>query len=156
MYKNTAIDRIILCAPLVRGVLPHLSRIGYILFRPFLKKTIRLNRLSSHDRQFLKQMRNDPFYITRFPLQWAHAHMVWLQRVAKYPANTMSCFIIQGDRDRVVDWRYNLKVLKEKFPACNIYTIEKAKHHLMNESPEYLNLFLSTIHSIIHENKTGN
>lgn len=41
---------------------------------------------------------------------------------------------MQGTGDTTVDWRYNLKKIKEKFPASEAVILQQARHHLANES----------------------
>lgn len=45
--------------------------------------------------------------------------------------------ILQGDRDTTVDWRYNVRLLRDKFPAANVEMIPGARHELLNEAAEY-------------------
>jgi len=44
--------------------------------------------------------------------------------------------ILQGDRDTTVDWRYNVRLLREKFPSANVEMIPGARHELLNEAAE--------------------
>jgi len=41
--------------------------------------------------------------------------------------------VIQGDMDETVDWRYNLKMIQEKFQDPHIHMLPGARHQLVNE-----------------------
>jgi alpha-beta hydrolase superfamily lysophospholipase len=57
----------------------------------------------------------------------------------KLPAETSKkgFLILQGDRDTTVDWRYNVRLLRDKFPAANVEMIPGARHELLNEAAEF-------------------
>ena len=42
--------------------------------------------------------------------------------------------MIQGGGDTTVDWRYNLKIIREKFPAGQLFRVHAAMHHLVGEA----------------------
>ena len=42
--------------------------------------------------------------------------------------------VLQGNGNTTVDWKFNLKFIKETFPNADISLIENGDHHLMNES----------------------
>ena len=42
--------------------------------------------------------------------------------------------ILLGTGDTTVDWKFNLRFIKVKFPNADIRLIENGDHHLMNES----------------------
>ena len=41
--------------------------------------------------------------------------------------------VIQGDKDGTLDWRYNIKLLEEKFPQMSLNLVSDAGHHMVNE-----------------------
>jgi alpha-beta hydrolase superfamily lysophospholipase len=45
--------------------------------------------------------------------------------------------VIQGDKDGTVDWKYNMDLVKQKFPNAKIKMIPGANHEIFNEAPEY-------------------
>jgi alpha-beta hydrolase superfamily lysophospholipase len=42
--------------------------------------------------------------------------------------------VLQGTADTTLAWRFNLKLLKKKFPQGRFIQIDGARHHLVNES----------------------
>jgi len=57
--------------------------------------------------------------------------------------------IVQGDADKTVDWRYNLKFLEEHADA-DILHIGGARHHLVNESEAIRAQMFSWISGFLH------
>ena len=67
---------------------------------------------------------------------WLKALEKWMNGLRMYPKFSHSVLLIQGDRDRVVDWRYNLKCLKKLLPQHRDILIPGARHHIANENIE--------------------
>jgi alpha-beta hydrolase superfamily lysophospholipase len=59
----------------------------------------------------------------------------WRRRFESHPPTDIAPLVIQGRRDRTVDWRYNLRIIDSLFEPRVCY-IPEARHHLVNEAPE--------------------
>lgn len=151
LYQTTEsrFERVVLCAPLIRSSLFLLSRIGYTLIKPFSNITPRWFRNSSSDKLFLRFFHSDPLQCRHFPLQWAQAFYAWNREVRDYTEISAPVTIIQGTRDTVVDWRYNIPFLQRKIRGAEVVYIKKARHQLMNEGEPYLSKFLSTLQKVL-------
>ena len=68
------------------------------------------------------------------PVQWVTAMVAWMRRFEARPPSDLSPLVIQGDADKTVDWRYNVKVIERLFRPKVVY-LPQARHHLVNESP---------------------
>lgn len=147
--NDTLFKKIIFCAPLVRTALYHLSRLGDTVLHPLVTTLPRWFRNASHDRDFLTRFRSDPLQPASFPVRWAKAYYCWFDRVGGYPVDNLPILVIQGDCDRVVDWKYNLPWFKKRIKNVPLIVIEGARHQLMNESPEYLTVFSDTLKGIL-------
>ena len=143
--ENSPFEKVVLLAPLVRISYHHLSRIGYFIVNPFSDTSPRWFRRASSDKQFLKFFRNDPLQCRHFPLKWAEAYYAWSKRFKNYESISPPVTVIQGTRDDVVDWRYNIPLLKKKIPDLKVIYIKKARHQLMNEAEPFLNEFLEAL-----------
>ena len=60
----------------------------------------------------------------------------WMQRFETYQPAALKTLIVQGQADRTVGWRYNLKVLGRLTEAEVLY-LPQARHHLVNEHPDH-------------------
>ncbi len=135
-FEDRDISGAIFFAPLVRMSLYGLSKIGHTLLRPIIDNTLRWNRKSSSDKEFLREYKQDPLQYSKFPMQWADAYYQWEEKVQRMRTVTVPLVVIQGDNDNVVDWKYNLAFLKSKFEDYSENIVEGARHQLMNESEE--------------------
>ncbi|MFK8018818.1 MAG: alpha/beta hydrolase [Pseudomonadales bacterium] len=129
--------KVLLLAPLVRPA-----------HWPVLRLAFRLNRLirsdiprgfsnNSHDETFLEFLRkHDPLQFNALPMQWVQAMSIWIERFKASPVSSISPLVLQGPQDKTVDWRFNLKAIRDKFPTASIQMLTQGKHHLANESPE--------------------
>lgn len=143
----------IVVAPLVRSAMWGLSKAGAGILKPFTKETTRLFRNSSHDENFKKHLKVDPLGVKRFPVEWSKALYAWNKVIEKRKPVSSELLVIQGTTDGTVDWRYNLKFLKKKFPNSQIVKVEKGRHHLLNETPFYAKKAFSLIEKHLLKNE---
>lgn len=127
-------SKVILVAPLLRNQLWHLSCLGTRLASPWLKSVPRCFRKSSSDPDFLNRMRADPLAPWSLPLKWSRAQMQWVSQFADAPISERSVWVLQGDRDNVVDWRFGLRRITKLFPHAHIQLWPGQKHDLLNEA----------------------
>ncbi len=66
------------------------------------------------------------------------------RRFVRYPRTDIVPLVIQGQNDRTVDWRYNLRIIKRLFVPRIVY-LPTARHHLVNESPVIRQQFVEVI-----------
>ena len=67
------------------------------------------------------------------------------------PACNRELLIIQGDADKTVDWRYNLRQLARLFPAAEVFHLAGGRHHLANESADLRAEYLARINRFLDE-----
>ncbi|MBC8183854.1 alpha/beta hydrolase [candidate division KSB1 bacterium] len=132
--QNSDFEKIIFLAPLVRHAYWGISKIGYFLVRPFTKTVPRVFRKNSSDQSYLEFVKNDPLQNRRIPLKFPTALIKWDKRIKQYDQLERTIYIIQGTKDSVVDWKYNIKFLKKKIETVHLKLIENAKHQLVNEN----------------------
>jgi alpha-beta hydrolase superfamily lysophospholipase len=138
-------ERVVMLAPLVHSAAWKLSGFGQALARRFVDTVPRTYRDNTSDETFLEFVRRDPLQVEKLPLHWVTALRAWNRRLEKLPASDAPVTIVQGDDDGTVDWQYNLKVLRGKFPKATVVMLPGAKHQLMNERPEIRETVLGTI-----------
>jgi lysophospholipase len=89
---------------------------------------------NSHDAGFLEFVRNDPLQAQFVSVAWVGALRGWLPvMLARSPCD-VPLLVLQGDEDRTVAWKYNLKQIARLFPGATITMIAQGRHHLANES----------------------
>lgn len=129
------LGRTILLAPLVRPRAWAWSKFSYQLLRPFVDSIPRRFSENSNDAEFLAFLRDqDPLQPKTLPTAWVGALARWIPRIEAAGHGAQSLLVVQGDADETVDWRYNLKVLEEKFEKIECLLLTGARHHLANES----------------------
>ncbi|MBD1549991.1 alpha/beta hydrolase [Pseudomonas typographi] len=125
----------ILLAPLVRPRAWGWSQVSYHALRPFVKGIARRFSENSNDPGFLPFLQADPLQPLQLPTAWVGALVKWVRYIEAAPRSARSPLIVQGEQDRTVDWRHNLKVLDGKFAAPRLLRLPQARHHLANELP---------------------
>ena len=126
----------ILFAPLVRPRAWGWSRLSYQVMKHFVQEIPRRFSVNSSDAAFIDFVQHhDPLQPRSLPTAWVGALSQWVPRIEAAPRSKRSPLIVQGGADMTVDWRHNLKVLRSKFAAPEIFMLETAGHHLANEAP---------------------
>lgn len=143
--KVKKIGKVVLIAPLCRSKLWHLSGLGNWLVSPLKKNVPRVFRDNSEDKAFRAFVKNDPLQPRVVPFQFVHAHRSWYKRIQKSASVDDPVTILQGKKDTVVDFRYNIKFFKKRFPNHRVIWYKKGGHQLMNESQPIRNQVLKDI-----------
>ncbi|MBP9036060.1 MAG: alpha/beta hydrolase [Pseudomonadales bacterium] len=126
--------RIALLAPLVRPARWHHVNLLYRVLRPFRRGVRRKFMANSGDSEFLAFVQNDPLQSATLPVQWVGAMRRWIHAFREHPVTDFAPLIIQGSADETVDWKWNLPMIREKFPRAEVRMIPGARHHLVNEA----------------------
>lgn len=145
-----ALEKIILCAPLI---LPRGWRMGRFIFavvRHFSTQLKRGEARSSHDKSFNNFiMQQDCLQTKYLSLQWVAAMKAWDKQFRTYSPQKKELLIVQGTGDMTVDWRYNLPTIQQKLPNAKVVMINDAGHQLVNESDPYLKQVFAAISSYL-------
>ena len=139
--EKVKFNKIILLAPLIRSSAWYLSKASTFILSPFLNRLPRLFIKNSSDKKFLEfTKKNDPLQYRAVVLKWTKALFAWNKDLKKPVLSGQSLqkiYVIQGSKDKIVDWKYNLKMINKKFPMSQITIIKGAKHHLVNEAIKF-------------------
>lgn len=147
-----AFQQYLLLGPLLRPRRWLKSKLFFSISRWFVAASPRKFSFNSHDQEFLRFLREDDSLQSKFLLRdWILAMIDYQRRFAKAANSDKKLHIIQGTGDGTVDWEYNLPKLMEKFPASKSYWIKDARHHLINESPEYRDQVFALISQIVEQ-----
>lgn len=136
--EQQRIKTLVLFAPLVR--IHNWPRLRWLLplVKPFIKRTKRNFKDSSHDDSFLHFVREqDLLQPPQTPLVWVDAMRQAMDDFLAAPAQAFSLKVISGNADRTVDTDWNLQVIREKFPNADISVFDNIRHQVVNESQGY-------------------
>ncbi|MCK5243383.1 alpha/beta hydrolase [bacterium] len=135
--KKICFEHVILVAPLIHSEWYRVTRFGYNILRLFTTKIPRKFRKTSLDPDFVAFIKKkDPLSPKYLPLAWMQALFSWNNHMQKYPATSKKILVIQGDRDNIIDWKYNLKFITNKFKHMDKKIINRGGHQLFNEIPD--------------------
>ena len=85
----------------------------------------------------------------KLPRAWVLAMIEYQKRFTKAAISNKVLHIVQGSGDETVDWQYNLSRILYKFPDSKIYMVTGARHHLVNESPEFRDKIFFSIGQLV-------
>lgn len=91
---------------------------------------------NSNDAEFLGFVRNDPLQSGQLSLRWIGALRRWLDALPVAGTVPLPMLVIQGDADKTVDWRYNVKRIEQLFAGVEVRILAGGRHHLANESAD--------------------
>ncbi len=133
--ETDAIDgKVVFLAPLIKPAHERISVFGRAMASPFCSSLPRWFRENSSDEAFLRFVENDPLQEKHLPLTFCKAMHAWSMDMPGREPTERGVLIIQGTSDTTVDWRFNLRFMKEKFPNADFELIPGAGHQLANES----------------------
>ena len=131
-----ALDRVTLLAPLVEPAFWWFNKLVYGFSRHRIKGIPRKFRDNSADSAFCRFLREDPLQPDFLPIDWLGAMKGWVEECRNMAPCSYPVTILQGKRDSTLSWRFNIKLLQEKFPNADIHLLDDAQHHMVNESTE--------------------
>jgi alpha-beta hydrolase superfamily lysophospholipase len=67
-------------------------------------------------------------------LPWFAAAEKWARQFEACTGSDFEVNMIQGTGDTTLDWKYNLRLFKQKLPNMRLSIIDGAYHHMVNES----------------------
>ncbi|MBQ13027.1 MAG: alpha/beta hydrolase [Gammaproteobacteria bacterium] len=148
-------EHVVVLGPLLRPRHWRRNKLLFLLTRRFTNSTSRKFSVNSHDKEFLQFLQHHDQLQSRYlSADWIDAMIHYQNRFRKAPQSNQLLHIIQGSGDGTVDWQYNLPKLQQKFPAAKTYMIAGARHHLVNELPEYRNKVFSVLDEILKSNQS--
>ncbi|MHC4904976.1 MAG: alpha/beta hydrolase [Planctomycetota bacterium] len=131
-------EKIVLAAPLIHWSAYEQSKATYKLYSSFTDRVARFHRKNSSDKDFLAfNKKKDYLHARELSLKWVKALFDWNDKIDPMGPCDREVLVIQGDKDGTVDWKYNMELIRRKFPNAATKMIAGANHELFNEAPEY-------------------
>jgi alpha-beta hydrolase superfamily lysophospholipase len=145
------LDNIVFISPLIRSVAWKVSGFGLKVSRGTIDQVPRAKRQSSSNDAFNQFMKDDPLQADNVPMAWVTALRKWNEEAGEYETSDKPLTIIQGTRDTVVAWKYNIPFLQSKFTNADPVLIKKGRHHLLNESLPMRDTVLDLINKCLND-----
>lgn len=132
-FNSVKISRYIFLAPLIRLNHWQLSNFGNKILGN-LNSYPRIFRNSSSNKEYLYFQKNvDPIQIRKLPKSWYSSLVKWNRENVSYKVNDEYVTLIQGKKDNIVDYKYNIEFLKKKIQNLRVEILKDGKHDLINE-----------------------
>ncbi|MDG2047773.1 MAG: alpha/beta hydrolase [Halioglobus sp.] len=145
----------VLLAPLIRPVRWKRVKAACLLLKNVVDSLPRKFSPNSSDRQFQRFLISDPLQSQRISLRWVSALRRWLSQLRCDDLGVGPALIVQGDADATVDWRYNVGVVRQLFPASHVEYLPGAGHHLANESDKIRSSYLRLVENWLSKSGIG-
>jgi len=133
------VERLFLISPLIRPAKSGWwqNSIGLSLIRQIKHDVPRKFRRNNSNPEYLRFVRlEDPLQSRKMAMSWILALSRWMPYMEGLPASRFPVWLVQGERDQTVDWRYNMAYVKRKFRLKVTLQLEDASHQLINECKE--------------------
>jgi len=128
----------ILAAPLIRTDAWALSKFGMVLFGWFLPRVPGLTKRGTTNLAYAWFIaKEDPLFVRWPPTSWVRTLFYWEKDIRDYGTNNREIIILQGQKDRGLEWEYNIEYFKNRFDNCIIKYFPNANHTLFAE-PELI------------------
>ncbi|MEX1033619.1 MAG: alpha/beta hydrolase [Cellvibrionaceae bacterium] len=148
-------SKVVVLAPLVRSRGWSRDRWLYALGRLFIRSLPRVFSENSHDEAFLEFVKkSDPLQTRHLPVKWVGAMKNWIDDFGRFSPQPHPVYVIQGDNDNTVDWKYNIDQIKAKLPNAQVKIVHRGRHHLVAESAPYRAQVFASIKAYL-EKKEG-
>jgi alpha-beta hydrolase superfamily lysophospholipase len=135
--ETSAFNTVVLLAPLVRPFGWLGARALHTVARPFLRRWKRAFSENSANARFLEFLReHDPLQARAVHVDWVSALRQWVPHIESARPVDFPVTVIQGEKDRTVDWRHNLRIIRTKFASVEELKLRDGRHHLVNEAQD--------------------
>ena len=145
-------QKIVLAAPLVHNYGWKYTNLCSKLYKPFAANVPRIKRDNTSNKQFNRFVaRDDYLQLDSVPLAWHEALHRWNEKIEKLAPVDYPVLILQGTKDTVVDYKYNMEFLKHKLSNSRIEYIKDARHELFNEAEPMRSEALEQMESFLRD-----
>ena len=139
-------SKVVLLAPLFKPTGWRNIVFLYNVFNQFLRFIPRRFSKNTSNNKFLNFVKNeDPFHARFTDAHWLGALKTWIEHFSQLKPSQFKTLVLQGTADETVDWIVNVPVVEAKFPNAQVYYLEGAGHHLVNESEDFLQVIFSEV-----------
>ncbi len=149
LYDETInFETYILVAPLIRTDAWALTKFGMVLFGWILPRVPGLTKRGTSNLAYADFIAHeDPLFVNWPPTSWVRTLFYWELDIRDYGINNQEIIILQGQKDRGLDWEYNIEYFESRFPNSIVKYFPDANHTLFSE-PE--NIRNEVIDAVLH------
>lgn len=138
--------RVVLLAPLVRPAGWLGAKVLHSVMKPFVSRWKRAFATNSSDSRFLEFLKeHDPLQARAVHVDWVSALRQWVPHIEAARPVDFPVTVVQGEKDRTVDWPHNLRIIRNKFSSVEELLIPDGRHHLVNEAKDLQAAVFNTI-----------
>lgn len=113
-------QKVIFLAPLIRSRIWYPSVVARFFTKPFV--------------HYINTSWTGPLAVQVFPLHWFDELKKFNKDIKKYTTQEDKILLLQGTKDAVVDWRYNVKFIQDKYPNTEVYKYDGGSHMFFMDS----------------------
>ena len=144
---------VVLLAPLVRPAGWLGAKVLHSVMKPFVSRWKRAFATNSSDSRFLEFLKeHDPLQARAVHVDWVSALRQWVPHIEAARPVDFPVTVVQGEKDRTVDWPHNLRIIRNKFSSVAELLIPDGRHHLVNEAKDLQAAVFNTIVDTFNEN----
>lgn len=138
LVSGSLFKKVVLIAPLVKPASWWSVFLSFVVLSKFLVSVKRRFTKNSHDEVFVTFLREkDPLQSKRISVKWIGAMIHWVKRFSLFSPCSVPMLIVQGTGDETVDFSANIRLIQDQFVNCEVFKVDGAMHHLVNETDEY-------------------
>lgn len=131
--QRVQLQRLILVAPLYMPFRWNLFK-GFLLFvGKIVSEKKRYFKRNSHDAAYRRFIKHDPLQVKVLKAEWLRAFQEWQAEFVNCPEERRPVYLLQGTKDRTVEWKKNIEFYQRKSDSFQVAYFEGARHQLLNE-----------------------
>jgi len=154
--ESSDFKRVVLLAPLVRPAGWLGAKVLHSIVKPFVSRWRRAFATNSSDSRFLEFLReHDPLQARAVHVDWVSALRQWVPHIESARPVDFPITVVQGQKDKTVDWPHNLRIIRNKFSPVEELLIPDGRHHLVNEAKDLQAAVFNAIVDTFDQNIDG-
>ena len=135
VLRGVAISKSIFIAPLLKIRLGNLIGASTAILPSWLSISPGVYPRTTNP-EFFEMRKADPLRAGKISMGWLKAAAQWRKRIQSKKSDASSVLLLQGDKDTVVDAKYNMVGYNQIFPHLEIQTFVNGRHHLLNDAEQ--------------------
>ncbi len=105
---------VVFIAPLIQSASYHTAVVSRFLTKPFIKQ--------------INTRWSGPLAVQVFPMHWFDELIRWNKKLKKYDTKEDHILLLQGEKDAVVRWKYNIKFINRLYPNTETIKYQQGSH----------------------------
>jgi alpha-beta hydrolase superfamily lysophospholipase len=154
--QTSEFRQVVLLAPLIRPAGWLGAKVLHSVMKPFVSRWRRAFATNSSDSRFLEFLKErDPLQARAVHVDWVSALRQWVPHIESARPVDFPVTVVQGKKDRTVDWPHNMRIIRNKFSTVEELLIPDGRHHLVNEAKDLQAAVFNAIVDTFDKNSDG-